>query len=41
MYNFRNALAQVPVTLGISTVGVGTSARFAAINQNASNHCSW
>ena len=31
----ENALAQVPVTLGISTVGVGTSARFAAINQNA------
>ena len=31
----ENALAQVPVTLGITTVGVGTSARFAAINQNA------
>ena len=31
----ENALKAIPETLGISTVGVGTSARFASINQNA------
>ena len=31
----ENALKGIPETLGITTVGVGTSARFASINQNA------